>query len=93
MTEPTNAGLNDCVELVAAMWTHEVANHTHERQARHAAAMLLSGSGIIGTQATAEMIELVEQAIQIGYAAALKDVENGDLDDDILQWRPDLADG
>ena len=54
---------------------------------------LLSGSGIIGTRATAEMIELVEQAIQIGYTAALKDVENGDLDDDILQWRPDLTDG
>jgi hypothetical protein len=46
MTEPTNTGLNDCVELVATMWTQEVANHTHERQARHAAAMLLSGSGI-----------------------------------------------
>jgi hypothetical protein len=55
--------------------------------------MLLSGSGIISTRATAEMIELVDQAIQIGYAAALKDEESGELDDDILEWRPDLADG
>ncbi len=55
--------------------------------------MLLSGSGVIGTRATGEMIGLIEQAVQLGYAAALKDVENGDLDDDILQWRPDLAEG
>jgi hypothetical protein len=35
----------------------------------------------------------VNRAIQIGYMAALKDVQNGNLDDDILEWRPDLAEG
>ncbi|GAA0965533.1 hypothetical protein GCM10009550_65950 [Actinocorallia libanotica] len=88
-----NPGLDDCIELMATLWAQKVAGHTHERQAGHAAAMLLSGSGIIGTRATGEMIELIEQAIQLGYAAALKDVENGVLDDDVLQWRPDLAEG
>ena len=68
-----------------------VAGRTHERQARHASAILLSGSGIISTGATSEMIELVERALQIGYVAALKEVEGGDHDDDILQWRPDLS--
>jgi hypothetical protein len=57
------------------------------------AAIATGRSVVAQAPATAEMIDLVEQAIQIGYAAALKDVENGDFDDDILQWRPDLADG
>ncbi|MCD0451757.1 hypothetical protein LO762_21540 [Actinocorallia sp. API 0066] len=92
MPRSEKSGLDDCVELMATMWTSEVAGHTHERQARHAAAMLLSGSGITGTDATAEMIELLDEAIQVGYIAALKEVENGDLDDDIRSWRPDLAD-
>jgi hypothetical protein len=90
MSDSTDAGLSDCVELVGTMWQQEVADHTHERQAGHAAAMLLSGSGIISTHATSEMIELVERALQIGYIVALKEVEDGDHDDDILQWRPDL---
>jgi len=91
MTDSTDTGLSDCIELVGAMWELEVADHRHERQARHASAMLLSGSGIISTNATSEMIELVERALQIGYIAALKEVEGGDHDDDILQWRPDLS--
>ena len=91
MTDSTDAGLSDCIELVGAMWEQEVTDHTHERQARHASAMLLPGSGIISTNATSQMIELVERALQIGYIAALKEVEGGDHDDDIVRWRPDLS--
>ncbi|MEV5703651.1 hypothetical protein [Actinoallomurus sp. NPDC052274] len=37
------------------------------------------------------ILQMVDRAIQVGYMAALKDIQNGTFDDDILQWRPDLA--
>jgi hypothetical protein len=34
---------------------------------------------------------MLVNAIEIGYMAALNDVRDGDLDDEIRMWRPDLA--
>jgi hypothetical protein len=70
----------------------EVANRGYERQADHAAGMLLSGSGLQAV-APGEILELVDRAIQVGYMAALKEVQSGIHDDDILYWLPDIAEG
>ena len=92
MADVTGAELDECTRVIDSMWEMEVAGCGHERQADHAAGMLLSGSALQAV-APGEILDLVNRAIQIGYMAALKDVQSGMLDDDILQWRPDLAEG
>jgi hypothetical protein len=92
MADVTGEELDECTRIIDAMWAMDVADSGYERQADHAAGMLLSGS-MLQTVAPAKIMELVDRAIQVGYMAALKDVQRGILDDDILQWRPDLAEG
>jgi hypothetical protein len=41
--------------------------------------------------APTEVIRMLVNAIEIGYMAALNDIRDGDLDDEIRQWRPGLA--
>lgn len=89
MADVTAEELDSCVEIVSAMWGSEVAGGGYEREAKHAAAMRMSGSGII--HAAPALGDLVEWAIEIGYMAALKDVQDGEHDNNIRQWRPDLA--
>lgn len=38
-----------------------------------------------------EVIRMLVNAIEIGYIAALNDIRDGDLDDEMGQWRPELA--
>jgi hypothetical protein len=90
MADVSSGELDQCTQIVSAIWEAEVADRGHERQADHAAGMLLSGSAL-QLIAPGEILELVNWAIQVGYMAALKDVRNGALDGDIAQWRPDLA--
>ena len=92
MADVTGGELDECTRIIDSMWEMEVASRGHERQADHAAGMLLSGSALQAV-APEEILDLVNRAIQVGYMAALKDVQSGMLDDDILQWRPDLAEG
>lgn len=58
------------------------------RAASEAAANLASGSGYLN--APTELVEAFTRAIETGYAAALADVRQGDLDSKIEGWRPDL---
>jgi hypothetical protein len=92
MADVTGGELDECVRIIDAMWAMDVANSGYERKADHAAGMLLSGSTLQAV-APGEILNLVDRAIQVGYMAALNDIRNGTLDDDILQWRPDLAEG
>jgi hypothetical protein len=34
---------------------------------------------------------MLVHAIEIGYATAVQDLRDGSFDEDIRQWRPDLA--
>jgi hypothetical protein len=92
MADVTGGELDECTRIIDSMWEMEVASRGYERQADHAAGMLLSGSALQAV-APGEILDLVDRAIQVGYMAALKEIESGMLDDDILQWRPDLAQG
>ncbi|MCO5995741.1 hypothetical protein [Actinoallomurus rhizosphaericola] len=90
MADITDEDLDECTRIINAMWAMDVANSGHERQADHAAGMLLSGS-TLQTVAPGQILELVDRVIQLGYIAALEDVRRGVFDDAIMQWRPDLA--
>jgi hypothetical protein len=92
MADVTGGKLDECMRIVDSMWEVEVASRDYERQADHAAGMLLSGRALQAI-APGEILELVDRAIQVGYVAALKEIQSGTLDDDILEWRPDLAGG
>lgn len=59
------------------------------RRAYDAVANLWSGYGY--QDAPAEVIGMLVSAIEIGYMVALEDVRDGDLDEEIRMWRPDLA--
>jgi hypothetical protein len=91
MADVTSEDLDECTRIINAMWSMEITDSGgHDRQADHAAGMLLSGS-TLQSVAPGELYELIDRAIQIGYLAALKDIRSGTLDDDILRWRPNLA--
>ncbi len=60
-----------------------------ERAAEEATANLLSGFGY--QDAPMHVLQMFSHAIEIGYATALRHVRDGHFDDDIRQWRPDLA--
>lgn len=92
MADVTSEELDECTRIIDAMWEVEVTDRGYERHADHAAGMLLSGSAF-QSAAPGEILDLVNRAIQVGYMAAVKDVQNGILDDDILNWRPDLTEG
>ncbi|MGH3328985.1 MAG: hypothetical protein ACRDPT_14545 [Streptomycetales bacterium] len=36
------------------------------------------------------VLQMLVQAIEAGYMTALQGVRNGDFDDEIRMWRPDL---
>jgi hypothetical protein len=38
-----------------------------------------------------EVLRMLVNAIEIGYMAALNDIRDGDLDDEIRMWRPELT--
>ncbi|MFE1339808.1 hypothetical protein ACFW6K_19260 [Streptomyces sp. NPDC058733] len=65
----------------------------HARAAGHAAANLYSGAGHRLLYAPPELRQLITDAIEVGYAAALQDVRNGEFDSNILEWRPALFEG
>jgi hypothetical protein len=66
----------------------EQADH---QAAEHPVAMLMSGWGILN--APAPVLEMIRQALELGYITALRHVRDGDLDDEIRMWRPGLTGG
>jgi hypothetical protein len=62
----------------------------HARAAGHAAASLCSGAGADLLYAPPSLQQLITEALEVGYATALRDVREGNFDDDIQGWRPEL---
>jgi hypothetical protein len=60
-----------------------------ERRAYEAMANVWSAYGY--QDAPIEVLRMLVNATEIGYMATLNDVRKGDLDDEIVMWRPDLA--
>ncbi|MBA2948503.1 hypothetical protein [Streptomyces himalayensis] len=87
MTSPSQDEIESAVRSVGDLHISTVPAE-HSRAAGHAAANLCSGAGLLA--ASTELQQMITQAIEIGYAAALRDVRDGDFDGDIQEWRPDL---
>lgn len=84
-------------EYEVSQWAEAVVNlHTgtahdkgDERRAYEAMANVWSAYGY--QDAPIEVLRMLATATEIGYLAALNDLRDGDLDDEIRTWRPDLA--
>ncbi|MFV2101873.1 hypothetical protein [Micromonospora sp. LOL_024] len=59
------------------------------RRAYEAMANVWSAYGY--QDAPTEVLRMLIDATEVGYMVALNDIRNGDLDDEITMWRPDLA--
>jgi hypothetical protein len=78
-------------------WAEAIANlhasTAHDpgdaRAAYNAVANLWSEYGY--QDAPTEVLRMLVNAIEIGYMAALNDIRDGDLDDEIRMWRPELT--
>lgn len=89
MAHVTREELEECVRAIGDLWDNEVAGSGHERTAGQASTNLMSGSGLL--YVPTEVIQMLTQAIEVGYATALKAVRDGNHDEDIRHWRPDLS--
>ncbi|MFI0352522.1 hypothetical protein [Actinomadura sp. 9N407] len=74
MPEVSSGELDDCIQRIGALWEIEVDGSGHERTVGEAAANLMSGSGLL--YVPSEVLHMLTQAIEIGYAAALKSAED-----------------
>ncbi|GGQ11871.1 hypothetical protein BKA00_006611 [Actinomadura coerulea] len=89
MAEVSGEDIAECAERINALWGIKVSRSGHERSASEAAANLMSGTGLL--YESPELLEMLERAIEVGYAAALSHVEDGRYDDDIRDsWRTEL---
>lgn len=75
MADVSSEELDDCVQRIGGLWAIEVGGSGYERAAGEVAANLMSGSGLL--YAPSEILNMLREAMEIGYAAALKSVEDG----------------
>jgi hypothetical protein len=79
--------IDDWAQAIARL--HEItAGDPGDARVAGAVASQWSGFGY----QNAPLRVLLVQAIEVGYMTALKDVRDGDLDDEIRMWRPGLSD-
>jgi hypothetical protein len=89
MADVSEEEVDDWVDAIARLHGITVEGSGDGRAAEEAAANLLSELGY--QDAPMHILQMFSQAIEIGYATALRHVRDGRFDDDIRQWRPDLA--
>lgn len=62
----------------------------HAHAATHAAASLCSEAGHVLLYAPAALQQMIAEAIEVGYATALRDVRDGAFNDKLREWHPAL---
>jgi hypothetical protein len=90
MDEDTEYEVQQWCEAIARLHEHEVHDDI-ARTAGHEMAMLWSASGF--QDAPTAVLRMVVQAMEIGYARAIYDVQDGNFDDYLPRWRPHLTEG
>jgi len=73
-------------EAVNRMYYGQSSDSECWEPAAHATASLMSAWGII--DAPSQVLEMIRQAIETGYATALEHVRDGEYDDQIEMWWP-----
>jgi hypothetical protein len=89
MTAIPEEEVADWIQAIAALYAYAARDSEDANAAADAAANLWSGFGY--QDAPARVLEMFVQAIEVGYASALRDVREGNFDDEIRMWRPELA--
>ncbi|MCK7623534.1 hypothetical protein MUU72_10585 [Streptomyces sp. RS10V-4] len=90
MTESPKEDLEAVTQAVTDLYESTVRDEDAGAAAA-AAANLHSASGFL--HADKEVLDVFDRAIEIGYAAALRDVREGHFDEGIRAWRPGLFEG
>lgn len=85
MTDLSPGRFNEWADAIEELHEHSTREETDGKIAATAVANLWSDFGYRG--GPSEMTRLVRQAIEIGYAAALRDVRDGDFDELIEVWQ------
>jgi len=80
------AEVDEWIDSVRRMYYGEISDPACWRPAEKAAANLMSGWAMI--HAPLAVLEMIQQALEVGYAAALEHVRDGNFDDQIEMWRP-----
>jgi len=81
--------IHSWAEAISNLQATTAHDRDDERRAYDAVANLWSEYGY--QDAPAEVDRLLKNAIEVGYMAALKDVRDGNLDEQLRMWRPELA--
>jgi hypothetical protein len=81
--------LNEWSEAVANLHAGTAHDPGDARRAYDAMANVWSAYGY--QDAPIEVLRMLVNATEIGYMAALNDIRGGDLDSEIVMWRPELA--
>jgi hypothetical protein len=89
MTSSPQEEIKNAAQAISDMHVATVSGE-HAQAADHAAANLCSGAGHQLLYLSPELQQLIDEAIEIGYATALQAVRNGNFDDEIPEWRPGL---
>ena len=87
----TQTQLNSCADLVIAMKLSTTRSETDAGLAGKSAALAWSQHGDPSLTRAVQVI--VTEAFEAGYAQALGDIQDGNLDGEIAAWRPGLAGG
>lgn len=83
------AEVDEWIDAVRRMHYGELSDPDCWEPAARAAVNLMSGCGVI--DAPRDVLKMIRQAIETGYAKALEDVRDGRFDGQIQMWRPDLT--
>ena len=75
------------IEAVNNLYSYVESGPSDARTAAEAMANVWSGFGYLDP--TEDVLRMLITATEAGYMAALKDLRDGDLDDEIREWRLD----
>ena len=76
MIDATSTEIAECVRAIRALWDNTVDGSGCERAAREASANLMSESGLL--YVPPEAIQMLTEAIEVGYATAGRSVDGTD---------------
>ncbi|MBA2324049.1 MAG: hypothetical protein H0V92_08610 [Pseudonocardiales bacterium] len=90
MTDLPHEQLTRWTDAIDRLHDYTTRNHTDARIATEATANLWSDFGY--QAGPPEVSTMILHAIETGYAAALRDVRDGDIDDLIEEWQSERED-
>jgi hypothetical protein len=83
------ADVDEWARHISALNHNVIRDPADDTAAGRSVAMLWSGYGWQG--APFDVQQMLVQAIETGYCLALGDVRDGDFDEEIRMWRPDIG--